>query len=160
AGGAIVTWYDFRAGTSFDIYAQHVLLSGAVDPSWPTDGLAVSTATNDQAAPTIVSDGANGAIITWHDLRSAASYDIYTQRVARYGFLGTPEAEITAVKDVPNDNGGKVKLSWNASYLEADPYDIVYYYNIFRSVPPNAAAAAVRGGARARGVDEPESPRP
>src|SRR5262249_20412027 len=94
------------------------------------------------------------------DLRSAASYDIYAQRVARLGFLGTPEAEIIAVKDVPNDNGGKVKLSWNASYLEADPYDIVYYYNVFRSVPPNAAAAAARGGARVRSVDDPESPGP
>src|SRR2546426_11777920 len=37
AGGAIVTWYDNR-GPYYDIYAQHVLASGAVDGGWPTAG--------------------------------------------------------------------------------------------------------------------------
>ena len=31
AGGAIATWYDKRSGSSYDIYAQHVLPDGAVD---------------------------------------------------------------------------------------------------------------------------------
>src|SRR5262249_16866948 len=140
-----------------DMYAQHVLASGAVDFNWPVDGRALCTATNDQFGTAIVSDGANGAIVAWHDLRSGASYDIYAQRVARLGFLGTPEAGITQVKDVPNDNGGKVKLSWNASYLEAEAYNVVYYYNVFRSVPPNVAQAAASRGARIRDAGDFES---
>ena len=84
AGGAIVTWQDRRAG-SFDIYAQHVLGSGAVDPAWPADGRALCTAANNQSAPTIVADGAGGAIVTWEDLRGGGSADIYTQHVLASG---------------------------------------------------------------------------
>src|SRR5437870_83680 len=67
--GAIVTWYDHRVG-AYDIYAQHVLASGAVDGAWPTDGRVISNAGIDQYVPTIVSDGAGGAIIAWYDNRN------------------------------------------------------------------------------------------
>ncbi|MBI1798185.1 MAG: T9SS type A sorting domain-containing protein, partial [Candidatus Eisenbacteria bacterium] len=97
--------------------------------------------------PTIVADGAGGAIVTWYDGRSGA-YDIYAQRVARFGYLGTPEAEIIGARDVPNDNGGKIKLSWNASYLDLNSDPNLAWYEIYRSVPPNLAAAAVARGAR------------
>ena len=39
-GGAIVAWRDLRNGTNFDIYAQHVLASGVVDPAWTAIGTA------------------------------------------------------------------------------------------------------------------------
>ncbi len=80
AGGAIVTWHDWRSGNNGDIYAQRVNSSGSVQ--WPTDGAAVCTATGDQKFPTIVSDGAGGAIVTWYDSRSG-DYDIYAQRVCQ-----------------------------------------------------------------------------
>jgi hypothetical protein len=146
ASGTFVSWHDFRNG-NFDIYAQHVLASGAVDGTWPADGRALSTAAGEQSFPTIVSDGAGGAIVAWQDVRSG-SYDIYAQRVARYGYLGTPEAEIVSVKDVPNDQGGKVKLSWNASYLDLASDPNLATYDIWRSVPPNVAAARVARGER------------
>jgi hypothetical protein len=57
AGGAVITWHDFRSGDS-DIYAQHVLASGAVDPAWPPDGQVLCRAVGDQDPPRIVSDGA------------------------------------------------------------------------------------------------------
>ena len=40
AGGAIVAWLDLRRGT-WDLYLQHVLACGKVDPAWPVDGLAI-----------------------------------------------------------------------------------------------------------------------
>jgi len=89
-GGAIVTWEDARAfpgpgsGSVNDIYAQHITDSGVVDASWPADGQAICTATRDQSGPTMIPDGAGGAIITWHDQRSG-SYDIYAQRVSASG---------------------------------------------------------------------------
>jgi hypothetical protein len=83
AGGAIVTWHDYRSG-NWDTYAQHVLTSGAVDPAWPADGRALCTAANDQYAPTIVSDGVGGAIVTWMDYRSG-NWDIYAQHVLASG---------------------------------------------------------------------------
>src|SRR2546422_1050423 len=45
--GAIVTWRDQRGGT-FDVYAQHVLASGVVDPAWSPNGTVLCNAANDQ----------------------------------------------------------------------------------------------------------------
>ncbi|HEU4940716.1 MAG TPA: FlgD immunoglobulin-like domain containing protein [Candidatus Eisenbacteria bacterium] len=89
AGGAIVTWMDGRdLGTvnSVDVYAQHVLASGLVDPRWPANGLAVSTAAGPQEFPVIVDDGSGGAIITWYDLRGS-NFDIYAQHVLNSGIV-------------------------------------------------------------------------
>ena len=86
ADGAIVTWYDYRNGTENpDIFAQHVLAGGAVDPAWPADGRALCTATNYQQHPTLVADGAGGAIVTWFDYRSGTNHDIYAQHVLAGG---------------------------------------------------------------------------
>ena len=89
AGGAIVTWMDGRAGTNgVDIYAQHVLLSGRVDPSWPSNGVSVSAAGGPQTSPTIVGDGSGGAIITWSDGRSVTTdFDIYAQHLLQSGVV-------------------------------------------------------------------------
>ena len=62
----------------FDIYAQRVNAAGS--PQWTADGVALCTAANDQRDPTIVSDGAGGAIVTWDDRRNGG-YDIYAQHV-------------------------------------------------------------------------------
>jgi hypothetical protein len=155
ANGAIVTWQDTRSGST-DIYAQHVLASGAVDGAWPADGRALCTATGTQESPVIATDGAGGAIVTWYDFRSGTSYDIYAQRISPSGYLGNPEPRISSVRDVPNDNGGKVKVSWAASYLDTEqPYG-VDHYAIFRSAPPNVARGALAAGARLLRAGEAE----
>jgi len=79
AGGAIVVWEDSRVSETH-IYAQRVLASGAADPSWPANGLALCTAAVGQDHPAIVWDGAGGAFVTWVDYR-AFSADIYARRV-------------------------------------------------------------------------------
>ena len=84
-GGAIVTWHDYRSGTNYDIYAQRVNVSGAVQ--WTTNGVALCTATGNQRYPQVVSDGAGGAIVTWYDYRSGTNYGIYAQRVNASGVV-------------------------------------------------------------------------
>ncbi|MGA2625028.1 MAG: T9SS type A sorting domain-containing protein [Bacteroidota bacterium] len=91
--GAIITWYDYRSGSNYDIYAQRVIASGAVQ--WTAGGAAICTATGDQQYPTIVSDGSGGAIITWQDYRSGI-YDIYAQRVTSDAALPIQLASLTA----------------------------------------------------------------
>jgi len=81
SGGAIITWYDGRAGNN-DIYAQRIDSSGVVQ--WTADGVAVCTLTSGQMTPDISSDGSGGAIITWADSRTSA-YDIYAQRINSSG---------------------------------------------------------------------------
>ncbi|HCV43153.1 MAG TPA: hypothetical protein DGH68_06690, partial [Bacteroidetes bacterium] len=85
AGGAIITWNDRRNGDSNnDVYAQRINGSGVVQ--WTPNGVAISNATFDQVAPTIVGDGAGGAIITWEDTRSGV-INIYTQRINASGVV-------------------------------------------------------------------------
>src|SRR5262249_52712043 len=46
---------------------------------------ALCTANYYQYAPMLATDGAGGAIVTWYDLRSVSSSDIYVQRVNASG---------------------------------------------------------------------------
>ncbi len=81
--GAIITWRDERPGSSeYDIYAQRVDSSGNM--LWAADGVPVCTSQYMQQDPMIVSDGHNGAIITWRDGRTGV-LDIYAQRVDSLG---------------------------------------------------------------------------
>jgi hypothetical protein len=108
----------------------------------------------------LCSDGASGAIIAWIDNRAAPQVGVYAQRIERFGQLGDPEPKITKVKDVPNDQGGKLKLSWDPSYLDNDPQFGIANYWIWRSVPGSVAAAALRRGAHLLSADGNEEPRP
>src|SRR5262245_62671206 len=78
AGGAIVAWMDFRNGNN-DVFVQRVSAAGL--PLWTADGVALCTAAGNQEFPKITSDGAGGAIVTWHDFSNLVNFDIYAQRV-------------------------------------------------------------------------------
>jgi hypothetical protein len=84
AGGAVVSWWENRFG-SYDIYAERILATGT--RAWDPYGLIVCNYYDDQRYPTIASDGANGAIVTWQDLRSGVDYDIYAQRISAAGAI-------------------------------------------------------------------------
>jgi len=89
AGGVIAAWTDFRSGNpGSDLYAQHVLSSGAVDPAWPANGFAVSAAPGSQFGPNMVSDGGSGAFISWTDTRDGTN-EIFAQRVLKSGVIAT-----------------------------------------------------------------------
>ena len=77
AGGAIVAWVDTRIEEG-DVYAQHLLASGAATPGWPAHGLALCTAPGSQYGLTISPDGAGGALVAWMDFRSGGRAEIRT----------------------------------------------------------------------------------
>jgi len=116
-GEAIITWQDFRSGTDYDIYAQRINLAGVVQ--WTTNGKAICTAENNQEYPTIVSDGAGGAIITWMDYRGG-NYDIYAQRINANGavqWADNGEAICTAAINqstatIVSDGAGGAIITW------------------------------------------------
>ena len=159
AGGAIVTWKDQRGPYGNNIFAQHVLPSGYNDYVWPYNGRAVClTGIVGIGFPVAATDGAGGAIIAWEDYRDETyTSNIYAQRIESFGRLGNPEAVILSAKDVPNDQGGHLKLSWNASYLDAAPYNEIKQYEVWRSIPPAAAEARMKAGAPIASVGERSS---
>lgn len=134
AGGAIVAWQDYRSLTNFDIYAQHVLASGAVDPAWTTNGALLCNAANNQFVPTILSDGVGGAFVSWYDYRSGSDYDIYAQHVFASGAVdpgwtangallcGAPGDQVNP-KMISDGAGGAI-ISWQdqRSGASADIY--------------------------------------
>lgn len=141
AGGVIVVWQDSRSGTNYDIYAQRVLASGVVDPSWPSDGRALCTAANSQQSPTIVSDGAGGAIVVWIDSRTSGSgWDIYAQHVLASGMVdpmwpvnGRALCTATANQLTPqsiSDGAGGVIVTW---YDERNGNPDVYAQRVLAS---------------------------
>ena len=142
SGGAVVAWQDHRSGY-WDVYAQRISGAGAIQ--WTSNGAALCTALGNQDFVNVVPDGTGGAIVAWRDMRVVTNHDIYAQRIERYGQLGNPEPVITRVQDLPNDQGGYVKVSWDASYLDADPTYGVYEYRVFRSAAgPLASGVALR----------------
>lgn len=88
AAGALIAWSDLR-GANENVYVHHVLPVGAVDGAWPVNGALLSGALQQQAFPTIVTDGVGGAIVAWEDGRNGgaltAQLDIYAGHMRSTG---------------------------------------------------------------------------
>jgi hypothetical protein len=116
AGGAIVTWQAYNGASNFDIYAQRVDASGALQ--WTADGIVLCAATGDQEHPAIISDGAGGAIVTWDDGRG--NENIYAQRVNASGAVqwtadGVALCAATGNQEYPaivSDGAGGAIVAW------------------------------------------------
>ncbi|MCZ7555993.1 MAG: choice-of-anchor D domain-containing protein [Bacteroidia bacterium] len=131
-GGAIFCWTDERVMVaSSDVYAQRIDKDGYV--RWTVNGVVVSSATNSQSGPDIVSDGAGGAIIAWTDTRNGNN-DIYIQRIDASGnVLWTPDG-IAVTTDTSNqadpklttDGRGGAIVVWNQGHWRLPPGSKIY----------------------------------
>ncbi len=141
--GILVSWMDFR-GAAYDIYSQRI--SAAGDIIWAVDGIPVCTADRDQNFPSMVSDGAGGALIAWKDSRSAVDSDIYAYQIDSQGRRGYRAPVIDSVQDVPGDEGGWVNVAWYAT-----PFDYVSgeitEYSVWRALETPAALNMIEAGA-------------
>jgi len=128
AGGAIITWQDYRSTTDFDIYAQRVDSSG--DTQWTANGTLICNETDEQWSPKLVSDGAGGAIIAWEDWRGA-DWDIYAQRVdssgdtlwTNNGTVICNETEDQFTPRLVSDGAGSAIITWE-DYRSTTDFDI------------------------------------
>ncbi|MFX0132796.1 MAG: hypothetical protein ACFFDN_04030 [Candidatus Hodarchaeota archaeon] len=117
AGGAIITWVDYRTGGDPDIYAQRINSSGGIE--WTSNGTAVCTELYYQMLPQICSDGAGGAIITWVDNR-LIGWQIYAQRInSNGGIEWTGNGTIICTADpsqfnhqICSDGAGGAIITW------------------------------------------------
>ncbi len=134
-------------------YIQHLDGSGAPWPMWPSSGrvAAVSNLFD------MTTDGAGNAILSLDAFTSSANFDVFAQRVDRFGAMGEPAPAIVSVKDAKNDQGGHLKVSWNASTLDVAPDFTVTAYDVWRSVPAAYATKALRSGARRLAAGETPS---
>gem|GEM_PF-5280584 len=82
----LVVWQDYRSGTSYDIYGTRVTPEGVI---LDTDGIAISTAINDQDSPAIAFGGGY-FLVVWEDFRKGKYFDIYGTRITREGTVLNP----------------------------------------------------------------------
>ncbi|OLS16054.1 MAG: 5'-nucleotidase [Promethearchaeota archaeon CR_4] len=138
SSGAIITWQDGR-GSTFDIYAQRVNYAGV--GLWGSNGTAICTETGQERYPQLISDGANGAIITWNDDR-LGNNDIYAQRVNAAGTFkwvanGTSVCTMSESQRYPqlaSDGTGGAIIAWD-DYRNSN-YDI--FAQRVANLPPTA----------------------
>ncbi len=125
--GTIISWQDSR-DDSDDIYIQKVNSSGEIQ--WIPNGTAICTVIGNQLVPQLISDGANGTIITWQDNRDG-NYDIYTQKINSNGeiqWVSNGKAVCTANGDqlipqiISNGAGGAI-ITWDDNRVEVDSGD-------------------------------------
>jgi hypothetical protein len=82
AGGAVVSWMDFRNGV-VEVFSQRISHAGLT--LWQADGVRLCDVSDFQYWPTMTNDGSGGAIVTWQDFRAAMISDIYAQRISGVG---------------------------------------------------------------------------
>ena len=130
AGGATIAWEDYRTGTSYDIYAQHVSATGTT--SWTPDGVAVCAATLDQGNVQVASEGTAGALFVWSDAR-VVGRDVYAQRLNGSGQIVSvapfaPELKAcTLSQNAPNPFNPTTKIVFSlhdAALVRLCVYDI------------------------------------
>jgi hypothetical protein len=147
AGGAIVVWQDTRNDPTYgDLYVSRLTGSGVVAPGWSYAGTPLALAGSQQSQCFLAVDVRGGAIAAWQDNRNPGPSQIYAESIDRFGQLGDARPTLASVKDVKADQGGHVRLAWNASYLDVSPALPISSYWIWRQTPAGAAAAAVSGG--------------
>jgi len=135
-GGCIVTYGDARGGSQ-DIRAQKFNSSGT--RQWgDSNGAGVCIAADTQWSPVLASDGSNGAIITWNDMRGGlGTMDIYAQKVASDGTVGggswiadgviicAAANEQTAAKIISNGSGGAI-ITWMDGRILGSGFENIY----------------------------------
>ena len=124
AGGVYIAWQDYRKGTEYDIYVQHLTANGTIfaDPHWTTDGLGVCVAANSQFYPVVTGDGAGGAFVAWQDFRTGTDNHIFAQHLSAQGVIaagwpadGTPVCQAQFSQYYPvvaRDGGSGLFLAW------------------------------------------------
>jgi len=116
--GAIITWQDGRAW--WDIYVQSIDANGNL--KWTADGLPITADPNSQhAAPQIASDGASGAIISWHqDVGKGNGWNVYAQRIDMNGIAKWAPGGVAISSginhqrdpQIVSDGSGGAVISW------------------------------------------------
>ena len=130
SGGCIVT------------FKENYICAMKVDVSFALGNYILINNSQVKTDPIISSDGSGGAIICWTDNRGNISGDnIYAQNVDRYGYLGDMAPSIAKVKDIINDQGGKVNLLWDRSYLDTYTQDTITQYKVYCGLKSTIALA-------------------
>lgn len=133
-GGAFVTWYDSRGGSTNDIFVQQLNAAGVKNTAWDANGLAVCTAPNTQQFPVIATVGTGTSVMTWQDLRAGdvTTSAIFAQSAGTLASTGVGDDEqpiktvqLSMAMPNPFKNNSQLRLTLPASAsVQAEILDI------------------------------------
>lgn len=115
-GGTYLVWSDTRSGMD-GIYMSRITEDGST--TWPTNGVPVCTAADDQLNPQVACTGQYGAVVVWTDYRAGIGY-IYAQRMDANGLSvwpsdGVPVCDTNSYQGFPTivpSTEGRTIISW------------------------------------------------
>ena len=145
--GALVTWTD---GTPSEaLLGAHYDAFGIAKPlTNPGSGRLLVQDGNTPQGSTLIPDTKNGAFITFFDYHNGHA-QLFAQHFDPYMVLGDATPVSAGIKDIKADQGGHVRLTWNASWLD-NPLDYgIGSYWVWRQAPLTVANAAKRAGSTA-----------
>lgn len=142
-GGALLVTQDLRLGGFFTAWGERRTSAGGYAPLSLYGGRPIVL--NPLGSVQNVTDLAGGAFVVWNDAHSGVM-QVYVNHLDRYATLGESAPVITQLFDVASDQGGKVRLQWDASWMDGDPDWGIGAYWIWRQTPAAAAQAAVTAG--------------
>jgi hypothetical protein len=133
-----------------EVFGTRIEENATFAPGWARTHTVLSNVARPQMQA-MVPDGQGGGYALWADSRDAPGFtgivELFAQHVDRFGALGDAAPHIVSIKDVPADQGGSVKLTWTASYLDSGATRQVSAYWIWREVPTSLALARIARGA-------------
>ena len=113
--GYFVLWKDQRSGSS-DLYGQMVSYDGII--LGPDDGLAITTADNDQQDPSITYNSVTQEImVCWEDFRNGIDFDVYCIAVDENNLTLSQEVDLCTYDG--NQKSPNVFATLDGSYLFA-----------------------------------------
>ncbi len=122
--------YSTNTGRAY-IYFGGDAMDNAADVTMTGETTGSSFGNSVSSAGDVNGDGYSDVIV------GAYGYSTFTGRAFIYtGSVISAKPILNYVKDVPNDQGGKVKLKWAKSSLEALGWGNISQYIVLRSQPP------------------------
>jgi len=120
SGGAYYVWYGPDNYYNSRVFIQHIDSNGV--PLWAANGVMVSSADKSQFSPTVISDGAGGAIVLWVEGLNTGDYadkNFAAQRISSAGNLLWGSAGIAVTQGgnvvqpvlIPDGSGGAI-VGW------------------------------------------------
>lgn len=137
-GGALVTF--IRSGP-YQVYVQHVLGNGTLDPAWPADGVQVQKDGATYTAPRVLSDGEGGAMIFYIGTPYVTT-NLVVARVDRDGVKRTEffpnnglplSGGTTSTFDVVRTGDGLYGVVWSDSHTGSNEIYIDVLTNVERT---------------------------
>lgn len=130
SGGVVVSWEENDGGPFFR--AQRLDSSGA--RRWSTSGLEVTTGRGLRFDHNTIVQPDGSVFVAWEDRRAdeTIGVQIFAQRITPEGFFGDPRPVISTVADFPQDQGGVLRVDWEACELDDADQWLVSEYLVFR----------------------------